>query len=182
MKIKGNKVIIRPKKPADAENDYRWQTDAELSALDAMIPSNMSYREFYREYVNWLRHPYPGRITFGVDTPEGKHIANCVYYNIDEVDQETEIGIMIGDRDYWNHGYGEDIITTLIDYVFSLRKFKRVYLKTLEDNFRAQRCFKKCGLTPCGHRDQDGYHFLLMDLSYSKWQELKNQNKNTDNI
>ena len=44
MNIKGNKVIIRPKKPADAENDYRWQTDPELSALDAMAPSTMSYR------------------------------------------------------------------------------------------------------------------------------------------
>ena len=182
MNIKGKKVIIRSKKPSDAENDYRWQTDAELSALDAVIPSTISYREFYREYVVWLRHPYPGRITFGVDTPEGKHIGNCVYYNIDEIAQQTEIGIMIGDRDYWNHGYGEDIITTLIDYVFSLRKFKRVYLKTLEDNFRAQRCFEKCGLTPCGHREQDGYHFLLMDLSFNKWQELKNQKQKNDNI
>ena len=44
MNIKGRKVIIRPKKRADAENDYRWQTDAELSALDAMIPSTMSYQ------------------------------------------------------------------------------------------------------------------------------------------
>ena len=83
MNIKGKKVIIRPKTITDAGNDYRWQTDPELSALDAMIPTTMSYREFYREYVDWLRHPYAGRITFGVDTPDGKHIGNCVYYNID---------------------------------------------------------------------------------------------------
>ena len=51
MNIEGKKVIIRPKKPSDADNDYRWQTDPELSALDAMIPSTMSYGEFYREYV-----------------------------------------------------------------------------------------------------------------------------------
>ena len=94
-----------------------------------------------------------------------------------KLNQETEIGIMIGDRDYWNQGYGTDIISTLIDYVFSLKKFKRVYLKTLENNYRAQKCFEKCGLTPCGHREQDGYHFLLMDLDIAKWQELKNQNK-----
>jgi RimJ/RimL family protein N-acetyltransferase len=182
MNIKGTKVIIRPKKPSDAENDYKWQTDPELSALDAMIPSEMSYYKFFREYVNWLRHPYEGRITFGVDTPEGKHIANCVYYNIDEINRETEIGIMIGDRDYWNKGYGTDIIRALIDYVFGLQKFNRIYLKTLEDNFRAQKCFEKCGLTAYGHREQDGYNFLLMELSFSKWQEIKNQNKNTDNI
>ena len=174
MVIKGNKVIIRGKKPSDAENDYRWQTDDELSALDAMMPSTMSFREFYREYVNWLRHPYEGRITFGVDTPDGRHIANCVYYNVDEVNRETEIGIMIGDRDYWDKGYGTDIIATLINYVFSLQKFDRIYLKTLEGNFRAQRCFEKCGLKPCGHREQDGYKFLLMDLTIGRWLELNN--------
>ena len=177
MKIKGNKIIIRPKKPADAENDYRWQTDPELSALDAMTPSTMSYQQFYREYLNWLRHPYYGRITFGVDTPEGKHIGNCVYYNIDEVKNETEIGVMIGERDYWSKGYGTDIISTLIDYLFRETKFTRVYLKTLEDNFRAQRCFEKCGLTPCGYREKEGYKFLLMDLSLDRWQELHSQIK-----
>ena len=176
MNIKGRKIIIRPKKRADAENDYRWQTDAELSALDAMIPSTMSYHEFYREYLKWLKHPYYGRITFGVDTPEGKHIGNCVYYNIDEVKNETEIGIMIGDRDYWNKGYGTDTISTLIDYIFHKTKFKRVYLKTLEDNSRAQRCFEKCGLISCGYKEQDGYKFLLMDLSLERWRDLRNQN------
>jgi RimJ/RimL family protein N-acetyltransferase len=175
MNIRGKKVIIRPKTITDAGNDYRWQTDPELSALDAMIPTTMSYREFYREYLDWLRHPYAGRITFGVDTPEGKHIGNCVYYNIDELNRETEIGIMIGDRDYWDKGYGADVISTLVDYVFSLQKFDRVYLKTLEYNSRAQKCFEKCGLTPCGHRAQDGYHFLLMDLDYATWQASKNQ-------
>jgi len=176
MNIKGRKVIIRPKKRADAENDYRWQTDAELSALDAMIPSTMSYQEFYREYLKWLKHPYYGRITFGVDIPEGKHIGNCVYYNIDEVKNETEIGIMIGDRDYWNKGYGTDTINTLIDYIFHKTKFKRVYLKTLEDNSRAQRCFEKCGLVPYGYKEQDGYKFLLMDLSLERWRDMRNQN------
>jgi RimJ/RimL family protein N-acetyltransferase len=175
MNIKGKMIVIRPKTLADAEHDYKWTVDPELSALDAMIPSEMSYREFCREYQNWLKHPYEGRVTFGVDTPEGKHIANCVYYNIDDINRETEIGIMIGDRDYWNKGYGADIISTLIDYIFTTLKFKRVYLKTLEDNFRAQKCFENCGLTVFGHREMDGYQFLLMDLYYAQWQEMKKQ-------
>jgi len=175
MNIKGTKVIIRPKKLADAENDYRWQTDPELSALDAMTPSTMSYQDFYREYLNWLRHPYYGRVTFGVDNFEGKHIGNCVYYNIDEVKKETEIGIMIGDRNYWSKGYGTDTINKLNDFIFRHLKFKRVYLKTLETNYHAQRCFEKCGLTSCGHKEQDGYKFLLMDLSLDIWQELRSK-------
>ncbi len=173
MIIKGNKVIIRSKKPSDAEKDYRWQTDAELSALDAVIPGTLSFQEFYREYLDWLKRPYPKRVTFAVDTHAHKHIGNCVYYNIDEANHETEIGIMIGDRDYWSKGFGSDTINTLIDYIFRHLKFRRVYLKTLETNLHAQRCFQKCGLTPCGHREQDGYKFLLMDMPYSRWLESR---------
>ena len=177
MKIRGNKVVIRPKKPSDAENDYLWQTDPELSALDAMEPSTMPFREFYREYIGWLKNPNTNRITFGIDTPDGKHIGNCVYYNIDEDKQETEIGIMIGNRNYWNKGYGADTISTLIDYIYRDRKFNRVYLKTLETNLHAQKCFQKCGLTSCGSREKEGYKFLLMEMSYSKWRELRNNHK-----
>ena len=177
MRIKGHKVVIRSKRHSDAENDYRWQTDTELSALDAMTPNTMSFREFYREYIDWLKRPYPNRVTFAVDTHDGKHIGNCVYYNIDEPNHETEIGIMIGDRDYWSKGYGTDTISILIDYIFQHLNFKRVYLKTLEMNLHAQRCFQKCGLTPCGYRVQESYKFLLMDMSYSRWQEIRNNHK-----
>ena len=169
--IKGNKVIIRPKKLSDAENDYRWQTDTELSALDAMPPLALSFEDFLDKYVNLLRHPLYDRITFAVETPNGRHIGNCVYYNIDKTKGETEIGIMIGDRDYWNEGYGTDTITALIDYLFRHLKFKRIHLKTLETNPRAQRCFQKCNLTPYGHLGRDGYQFLLMEIPRSKWQE-----------
>ncbi len=177
MKIKGNKVILRAKEASDANNDYNWQIDAELSALDAMVPYTLSFREFYREYIDVLKHPHPNRITFAVDTYDGKHIGNCVYYNIDEANHETEIGIMIGNRDYWSKGYGADTISTLIDYIFRHLKFKRVYLKTLETNIRAQTCFQKCGLVPYGNKEQEGYKFLLMDMSYSRWQELRNNHK-----
>lgn len=177
MKIKGKKVIIRSKKPSDAEHDYRWLTDAELSALDAMLPMTMSFQEFFREYIGILKHPPENRIMFAVETREGEHIGNCVYYNIDEANRETEIGIMIGNRGYWDQNYGTDVITTLLDYIFRRFKFNRIYLKTLETNFRAQRCFEKCGLTPCGHLQRDGYRFLLMDITFSKWQELKGKAK-----
>jgi RimJ/RimL family protein N-acetyltransferase len=177
MKIKGDKVIIRAKKSDDAVNDYRWQSDKELSALDAVSPLNLPFQDYYREYIETLVHPYPNRITFAVDTHDGIHIGNCVYYNIDKESNETEIGIMIGERYYWDQGYGTEIISTLIDYLFIRLKFQRIYLKTLITNIRAQKCFEKCGLVPCGYRHLDGYHFLVMDISRSRWQELKNNSK-----
>jgi hypothetical protein len=32
-------------------------------------------------------------------------------------------------------------------------------------------------LTACGHREQEGYKFLLMELSFTRWQEIRNNTK-----
>jgi RimJ/RimL family protein N-acetyltransferase len=84
---------------------------------------------------------------------------------------------MIGNRDYWNQGYGTDAMTTLVDFIFRHSGFKRLYLKTLEKNLRAQHSFQKCGFAPYGHLERDGYNFLLMELSRTRWSELRAQQR-----
>jgi len=78
---------------------------------------------------------------------------------------------MIGNRDYWNRGYGTDAISTLVNHIFSQMNLSRIYLKTLESNARAQKCFQKCGFTPYGHLARDGFSFILMEIYRNQWQE-----------
>jgi RimJ/RimL family protein N-acetyltransferase len=178
--IKGKLIRLRPKTIEDADNDYRWQTDPELSDLDAITPLHMSFSDYIIEYRDMLKHPSVYRRPLAVETAEGSHIGNCVWYNIDKVGLEAEVGIMIGDRTYWNRGYGTDSMQTLVDYIFKHTNFKRVYLKTLEKNLRAQKSFQKVGFTPTGYLERDGYKFLLMELPRPRWQELKTKVKATD--
>jgi RimJ/RimL family protein N-acetyltransferase len=169
--IIGTKVRIRPKKMEDARNDYQWQTDPELSDLDAVTPLRMSFETYQEEYREQLRFPSAMRRSFAIETLDGTHIGNCVYYNIDKTNREAEVGIMVGNRDYWDKGYGTDAMCVLVDYVFRRHNFGRLYLKTLEKNLRAHQSFCKCGFTPYGHMDRDGYSFLLMELPRTRWQE-----------
>ena len=105
--INGEKIKIREKRLTDVRDDYQWCRDLELSQLDAAQPLNVSYSQFVTEYTAELRFPSLTRRRYGVDTLDGEHIGNCSYYNIDIRRSETEIGIMIGNRDYWNKGYGD---------------------------------------------------------------------------
>ena len=77
---------------------------------------------------------------------------------------------MIGDRNYWNKGYGVDVISALLEHIFQETKVNRVHLKTLDWNARAQKCFQKCGFTPCGELTRDGYSFMLMEISRKDWE------------
>ncbi len=169
--ITGSKIIIRKKSTVDAWNDYAWETDPELSHLDAVSPTTMPFSRYLSDYADELRYSLPTSRRFAVDTLANKHIGNCSYYNISKTRGEAELGIMIGNRNYWNKGYGTDIVTTLVNHIFRQTNLKRIYLKTLASNSRAQKCFQKCGFTPYSHLDKDGFSFMLMEIHRNQWQE-----------
>ena len=50
LEIKGSKRNLRSKKIEDAEQDYEWRADPELSALDATVPINISLREYINHF------------------------------------------------------------------------------------------------------------------------------------
>lgn len=165
------KTRLREKGLGDAGHDYRWQTDPELAALDAVSLPSFSYPEYLARYAVELRYPSTQRQRFAVETLDGEHIGNCTYYAINTKRGEAEIGIMIGNRDYWDKGYGVDAVTNLLELIFRETRLNRIYLKTLVDNTRAQKCFSKCGFIPCGHLKRDGYNFILMELHRRQWLE-----------
>lgn len=169
--IIGSKIKLRDKNLADARDDYRWQTDSEVARLDAATPLTISFPQYLLAYTNELRNGSSTRRLFAIDTLDGKHIGNCVYYGIDEAKGEAELGIMIGDHAYWGKGYGTDAVTTLLGHIFRETKWERIYLKTLESNTRAQRCFRKCGFTAYEHIARDGFDFVLMEIHRKQWQE-----------
>jgi RimJ/RimL family protein N-acetyltransferase len=167
--IIGNKVRLRGKRLADAPLDYSWQIDLELAQLDAAPQLNISFQQYLSEYTRELRYPSLNRQRFAIETRDGRHIGNCTYYGIDEAKGEAELGIIIGDRDYWDKGYGASTVTAIVNHIFQNTKLNRIYLKTLETNTRARKCFTKCGFAPYGHLNRDGYNFLLMELNRKQW-------------
>ncbi len=175
--IIGSNIRLRDKRLADARDDYRWQTDSELARLDAIQLPAITFSQYLSEYTFKLYHPSSTRREFALETLDGKHIGNCTYYSIDEADGEAEVGIMIGDSDYWGKGYGAEAITALVNYIFHKTNLERIYLKTLDWNTRAQRCFEKCGFTQYGQSVRDGFSFRLMEIRRKQWQERPTERK-----
>lgn len=161
--LSGGKTILRPKHVDDAFNDYQWRKDNELCRLDATYPISSTYDDFFKLYIEQTRQSDKA-LRFAIETLDGKHIGNCSCFNIDLDQSETEVGIMIADRDYWNQGYGADALQTAVTYIFSETTVNRIHLKTLKWNIRAQKCFEKCGFSPCGQLNRGDYSFILMEI------------------
>ena len=175
--ITGENIRIREKRLEDARNDYGWYCDPELSHLDAASPLKMSFAEYSDEYSAEMRYPSIQRRRYSIETIAGEHIGNCSNYNIDPKRRETEIGIMIGQANYLGKGYGADTIKTLSRYIFDNTNFQRIYLKTLDWNIRAQRCFQKCGFSDYNQISRDSYRFILMELTREMWAQNQKMDK-----
>ena len=173
--ILGSKIKLRDKRLADAAEDYAWQTDPELAQLDAAPLLTGTFLQYQSDYADELHYLHPSRRQFAVETLDGKHIGNCSYYGIDKLKGKAELGIMIGKRDYWNKGYGADTVSTLVGYIFRHTNLKRIHLKTLNSNIRAQKCFKKCGFIPYEHVVRNGYSFMLMEINRKQWEEKQTE-------
>jgi len=169
----GSKVKLREKKLSDVRNDYKWQSDPELARLDAAPVLVMSFSIYLLDYATALHQSNSSRFPLAVETLDGKHIGNCTCYDIDEKKGEAQLGIMIGNRDYWDKGYGADTVNTMVDYVFRTTGLQRLYLKTLDWNQRAQKCFAKCGFTLCGHLKRNSYSFVIMELKREQWERQR---------
>lgn len=180
--IFGEKIILREKTFADVWNDYKWDTDPELAHLDAVQPVNINFSEYVSDYTIELRNPLPTSKRFAIETPDGEHIGNCSYYNINESKGEAELGIMIGNRNYWDKSYGTDVVGTLVNYIFCQTTLNRIYLKTLTSNTRAQKSFPKAGFTPCGQMSRNNYDFILMEIFRKQWLEQQSGTHDSDKL
>ncbi len=169
--IFGSKVRLRRKKLTDVRNDYTWQSDPELARLDAAPVLKLSFAVYLLDYIEAIHRRERNRFPLAIETLKGEHIGNCTCYAIDDRKSEAQVGIMIGDRDYWDKGYGADTINTLVDHIFSSTLLNRVYLKTLDWNLRAQKCFRNCGFVRYSAANRNGYNFLFMELSRERWQK-----------
>ena len=175
MELIGGKVILNEKRLEDAWMDYQWRSDEEIAKLDAAYPLKMKFEEFLRLFKDQLRYPTPASGRFAISTRDGKYIGNCMYYDMDTVSKQAEIGIVIGDRDYWSRGYGYDAVVTMLDYLFSNTLMERLYLHTLEWNTRAQRAFEKCGFAQVTKVKRSGMDFMLMEIKKHRWLEIREE-------
>jgi RimJ/RimL family protein N-acetyltransferase len=169
--IRGDLVVIREKRIEDAPDDYSWRVDDELARLDATRPIRMSFEDFLRYSRDELVYTSSTSKRLAIDTHDGKHVGNCMYYDIDLRRKRAELGIMVGDRDYWDSGYGTNSVDTLLLHMFTTTPLELVYLHTLEWNERARRSFAKSGFREIKKVRRSGLDFIYMEIDRGEWEE-----------
>lgn len=166
--LKGQKVLLRAMTRADLERLCQFNNDVEVElAGGGDPPLPQSLERLQAEFDADLGRGGRNGTSFAIEV-EGLYIGGCALFNFDHVARRCELGITIGDKNYWGQGYGGDAVRVLLDYGFRHHNLHRVYLSVNSTNPRAIGAYRRCGFVEEGrlraHMWSNGQYIDLVQM------------------
>lgn len=165
MLVEGDKINLRYIRPTDFSKVITWQKNKLLTYyVGNKLPASIRECEIrYSKTSNLLNQ------IFGIEDKKGKFIGEIEIDHIKWKEKQAELFLYIGEEDLWGKGYGFDALKTFLNYIFSIKNFKCIYLRVYEHNERAIRCYEKCGFKKRGilkfNKDKiNSDNLILMDI------------------
>jgi len=173
-KLVGTKCYLSPANMGSVEYYNKWDNDLEvaipLGGEACMITTVESLQADLQSVIKSKSHLYD-IITLDSDVPIGR----CLFFNTNKVDRTAEVGIVIGEKEYWDQGYGTEALQLLLEYGFNLLNLHNITLGVYSYNKRAQASYQKLGFKEIGRRREariiagKKYDVILMDIISSEF-------------
>jgi RimJ/RimL family protein N-acetyltransferase len=169
--LSGERVVLRPFRPADLEPVWRSRQDPLTWAQTTEAPLVPETLDAYRE-----RHASRGQgsnAEFAVDVGE-VFVGRAALFDVDDLARTGEVGLSIL-AEHQGKGYGRDVLRVLLGYAFRSRNLNRVHLQTLAANAAALRAYAAVGFVEEGrlreHAWVEGAYddVVLMSVLRSEW-------------
>lgn len=158
----GKRVRLRAIERGDIPTFLQWLNDPEVQRYLGRTPFPLSFAESIQDpggEERWFERQLndeKNRI-FAIETEKGVHIGNIGLHEIDYKDGKATLGIVIGEKGYWDQGYGTDAVRTLLRFAFQELNLHRISLEVFDFNKRAIRCYEKCGFRREGVAREDSF-------------------------
>jgi RimJ/RimL family protein N-acetyltransferase len=166
-KMIGKRCYLSPMNPEDAQKYVAWLADMEVAQYLTVACHIIS---LYVERQTLERFVRQGDHFAIVDSKNDELLGGCGLLNPDHINRNAEVGIFIGEKSYWNKGYGEEAMRLLLDYAFNILDLNNIMLNVYAYNTRAIRCYRKIGFKEIGRRRQAkriqgrSYDIIFMDI------------------
>jgi diamine N-acetyltransferase len=176
--IYGDRIRLRHAEREDLPMFVAWLNDPEVrQGLALYLPLSQAEEEGWFEKA--LKAPPPERplVIEAKGDENWKTIGNSGFHNVDWRNRNAELGIVIGEKRYWNRGYGTETMRLLLAHGFKTLNLHRIYLRVFENNPRAIRAYEKAGFVLEGKQRQaeyqDGIYLDVIFMSVLKpdWEE-----------
>lgn len=152
---------------------HRYFRDRELADWNGAAPIRLPEWLFRKVMID-EEHSCE-RHGFGILDETGRLIGSVELYDLRPLAPATPrmatLGIMIGERQLWGHGYGRESIQATLQWAFTQRvpTLRRVRLTTFSHNRRAQRAFAACGFQEVGRSEKADHTEVHMEVILEDW-------------
>ncbi|MFC1900804.1 GNAT family N-acetyltransferase [Chloroflexota bacterium] len=152
--LRGENVILRPVGRADVPNFLEWFNDPEVTQYLAMyLPmTEMAEEKFIEELGTTRARTHVMQVIEAIEGESTVPIGTVGLTGINNKDHNSSFGIAIGEKDYWNKGYGTEAARLIIDYGFKQLNLHRIYSGALSFNERSIRMHKSIGFSEEGRQ------------------------------
>jgi RimJ/RimL family protein N-acetyltransferase len=153
--LEGRLVRLRAREPEDASPSYAWTNDFEVTR-NIKIRYPQSHKS-QRDWAVATSGPHYASGLFSIETlASPQMIGTCGLRAGQPEDRCATLAIWIGDKVFWNGGYGTDAMIILCRFGFEIMNLHRIELDVYADNPRAQHVYEKLGFVVEGRkRDHD---------------------------
>lgn len=148
-KLEGEKVIFSPIERSEARKYMAWYNDFEIGFFTGTQDMLLTEED---ELASLDKLSKEGYLFAILDKDTKTPIGNCSIYQINWVNRTAEIGINIGNKSYWNKGFGTESTVLLTAFAFHILNLNNVMLRVLECNPRAIHIYEKLGFKQIGRR------------------------------
>lgn len=160
--ISGKRVTLRPFQRADLPCLRRWRDDGNVMRYWGERQPLVVEDQFEADLApGGLFTTFDNDGYFCVCDETGRPIGRIHYEGIAARDRRAQLGVLIGEPDAWNRGYGSEAIVLLLNWLFNHQNVHRVWLSVQANNPRAQHVYAKLGFTREGtlreHNFYDGH-------------------------
>lgn len=168
-RLTGERCYLSPVSPEDAAQWADWFNDLEVCLPLGDEAYTIAPAEYLQQAVSEVSRKCSPVFSI-VDSQTDQLIGRCLLFGVNQVDRSANLGIVIGEKDHWGNGYGQDAIRLLLDYAFNLLNLNSVMLGVFEFNQRAIACYRQVGFREIGRRRQariiagQKYDAILMDI------------------
>jgi RimJ/RimL family protein N-acetyltransferase len=176
-KLIGKKCYLSPLDLNDAEKYTEWLNDLEVITNLGPLYSGILGIDSEKEILKDLSQKHNYSI---IDIKTNELIGSCGFLEIDNINQIAEIGIFIGNKDFWNKGYGTEAMILLMDYGFKALNLHNILLRVFSFNDRAIKCYEGIGFKAIGKRREALkrgeilFDAIYMDILYKEFYERNN--------
>ncbi len=175
----GPRVILRAMTQSDLPRMYEFNNSVEVElAGGGDPPFPQSIDRLLSEFGADVGRGGRDGTRFAIEADD-MFIGHCGLFNFNHVSRTCELGITIGDPNYWSKHYGREAITLLLDYGFRLNNVRKVFLHVNGRNERAQKSYRACGFVEEGRLRKHIWHngdyddLVVMGVLHDEWKPDK---------